>query len=121
MKTAASSSKLNRKIASKIRVAAFVAALFTPLAAVAAPYAYPVPFLANRDNLIHFNELPSSGSIKIFTVNGERVAELTIPQGLGTTEWNARNGEGQDVASGVYLYIVDGDGQRQTGKLVVVR
>jgi len=83
---------------------------------------YPVPWVSSRhqSNPITFTDLPASGTIKIFTVSGEEVVELSIPTD-GQKEWDGKNASGRNVASGIYLYVVNGDNQKTTGKLVVIR
>ena len=77
---------------------------------MAEPHAFPVPFMERVHNQITFTDLPDSGSIKIFTVAGDKVAELPIPMSAGQRDWNTRNDAGKKVASGVYLYQVSGNG-----------
>lgn len=88
------------------------------------PHAYPVPYVEkdHKGQGINFVELPASGTIKIFTINGEEVARLDIPQSAGIREWKpVVNSSGKTVQTGVYLYLVDGDNRQFTGKLVVIR
>ena len=84
--------------------------------------AYPVPWLARQSgpNIV-FTDLPGSGSIKIFTVAGEEVVDLTIPPGTNQMTWSVTNASGHKVASGVYYYLVKGGGAETKGKLIVIR
>jgi hypothetical protein len=90
---------------------------------MAETHAFPVPYVANRDGaLISFTELPAEGSIKIYTITGELVATVSLP--LGHTDpmpWYVTNSEGKKVATGVYLYFVEGGGQKTSGKIIVIR
>jgi len=36
-------------------------------------------------------------------------------------DWDLKNGDGADVAPGVYLYLVRADGEKKSGKVVVIR
>lgn len=94
--------------------------------------AYPVPWRPNagRPSLygtagggITFADLPSIGIIKIFNLSGEVVREIKIPPGLasGVLVWDGKTGTGQDVASGVYLWIVQSGEDSKTGKLMIIR
>jgi hypothetical protein len=87
----------------------------------AAPYAFPVPFVANQNSGITFTGLSGAGSIKIYTISGQKVADLPVAQGQGLVTWNVENNSGEDVASGVYIYLVDTDGMQTKNKLVVIR
>ncbi len=88
----------------------------------AEPHAFPVPFVAKQHTSLTFTELPDAGSISIFTVDGDKVIELQIPAGAGILQWNVKNSGGKNVASGVYLFLVEGsDGSKTEGKIVVIR
>jgi hypothetical protein len=36
-------------------------------------------------------------------------------------QWDGRNDSGERVASGIYIYVVNADGDRKTGKLAVIK
>ncbi len=97
-----------------------VCLLFMAGVSFAAPHVFPVPFVATQHTSIKFTDLPGSGEIKIYTIAGEEVKRLSIPPG-GFREWDVTNASGKKVVTGVYLYIVDGDGQKSSGKIVVIR
>jgi len=73
---------------------------------------YPNPF--NATTRIQFT-LPQAGPVRleVFNMLGQRVSTLInkeMPAGYYTFEWNGRDGFGNDVASGMYLYkIMAGD------------
>jgi len=56
--------------------------------------------------------------IRIFTVSGERVRTISKDDTGADAFWDVRNDGGSQVASGLYLYIIDA-GTRKTGKLIV--
>jgi hypothetical protein len=69
-----------------------------------------------------FTNLPSSGEILIYTIQGELVKKIGITGAVpGTEKWYGKNDDGQDVASGVYLWVVKGPDFTKTGKLMVIR
>jgi hypothetical protein len=76
---------------------------------------------------IMFNNLPAArNTVKIFTANGELVA--TVPHdgtdGNGAASWNLISRNGQEIVSGIYLYVVESDDSRFApfrGRFVVVR
>lgn len=76
---------------------------------------------------VEFHHLPrSAGTVTIWTLAGDRVAELPFDgrQGNGTRTWDLLSRNGQEVASGVYLYTVEAQDPRfrkVIGKLVVIR
>jgi len=82
--------------------------------------AYPNPWRADRhaNTPVTFDNLPSGGQVKIFTVSGHQVK--TLPPGAGT--WDLTNEGGDKVASGVYIFLVtDGRGGKATGKVAIIR
>ena len=57
-------------------------------------------------------------------VQGRRVRTLVNenkPSGMYETEWNARDDQGQRVASGVYYYVLQADGKEQRRKMTLVK
>ncbi|MFQ5510937.1 MAG: hypothetical protein ACE5EO_03725 [Candidatus Krumholzibacteriia bacterium] len=76
---------------------------------------------------VEFRNLPRSpGRIRIYTLSGDLVQEIGFDGsgGVGTMKWDLVSRNGQDVASGVYLYSVesaDSNYDRFIGKFVVIR
>lgn len=74
----------------------------------------PNPFRAQEEwdrpggHEIHFINLPTRATIKIFTVAGDLVAQLDHTDTVRDFErWNLKNGDGKDVASGIYVYRIE--------------
>ena len=91
-------------------------------------YVYPNPFKPNSPGSfqaarITFKRLPAETRIKIFAITGRRVAELhKTDSTVDYYEWNATNGDGQKLGSGVYLYFMTSpDGSKAKGKFAVIR
>ncbi|MFN8587399.1 MAG: hypothetical protein U0704_06315 [Candidatus Eisenbacteria bacterium] len=61
--------------------------------------------------------------VRIYTLAGDLVAEVPHDGtgGDGQASWNLISRNGQDVASGVYLFVVESGGTRETGRFVVIR
>jgi hypothetical protein len=94
------------------------------ISASADPHAFPVPYVDNlhANQGINFTDLPASGTIKILTATGEEINKLDIPPGTGIKQWRpVTTSSNKPVATGVYLFLVDGDGKQTTGKIVVIR
>jgi len=69
-------------------------------------------------------ERPGRARLRIYDTAGRLVRTLVDGHGTAgahTQQWNGRDDDGQDVASGIYIYELDVDGRRQTRKLVQVR
>ncbi len=95
----------------------------TPSMDLSNAYAFPVPFkpsLGHRQ--IGFKNLSDVGVIRVYTINGELVRELPISaSNQGILYWDVTNSSGEPVASDVYLYLIQNDQQKKTGKLMIVR
>jgi len=76
---------------------------------------------------IMFANLPfAHNTIKIFTLDGDLVMEIIHDGtgGVGQASWNLVTRNGQQIVSGVYLYVVQSDDDRFEdfiGKFVVIR
>jgi len=70
---------------------------------------------------IKFINLPVGTTLKIYTVAGEKIKEKVVGFGDNSYNWNLTNADGSEIASGVYLYILEYNGQKRTGKLGVVK
>ncbi len=87
-------------------------------------YVYPNPFrgrgAAGTDGVI-FAALPQVAVIRIFTLNGVLIRKIQHDGATGHTEWDLHTQDGEEVASGIYLYQIESDGEEVMGKLAVVR
>ncbi len=98
------------------------------------PYIVRALWDQNRFNQhIDFRHLPASCTIRIFNVAGEWITTL-VKDGIvgnnevydeeGSLSWDLRNYEGLKVASGLYLYQLEGELLGETvykeGKIAIV-
>ncbi|KPJ59747.1 MAG: hypothetical protein AMJ46_09620 [Latescibacteria bacterium DG_63] len=84
---------------------------------------YPNPFhpRSAKDNVLKFIGLTDNVEIKIFTLSGDLVWSHRIVYTGGGATWDARNLEGREVASGLYVYqITNGHGEKSTGRISVI-
>jgi hypothetical protein len=77
---------------------------------------------------VHFIHLPVGSHIRIFTTSAELVRELTLDQfsspggEIGELEWDLRNGKGNKVVSGIYVYQVETpEGRTRKGHFVIIK
>jgi hypothetical protein len=79
--------------------------------------AFPNPFIIDdSDDRLSFN-FGESGQVRIFNAAGELVRETTV-----ITPWDGKNEAGEDVASGVYIFVItDRGGNVAKGKFLLVR
>ncbi|MDA8244419.1 MAG: T9SS type A sorting domain-containing protein [Elusimicrobia bacterium] len=86
-----------------------------------AAHCYPVPFKSALGHTkITFTGLTRSAVVRIYTVSGELVSTLEKNDIGETLDWDLRNSRGQQVASGVYVYVVKSGSQKNSGKLMVI-
>jgi len=98
-------------------------------------YAFPVPFRPGGPNAgsgagqsgteadgITFVNVPQTGDIEIFTLDGRLVKKLPVPAGLviPKLKWDVRTAGGSRAASGVYIWRVVSGSNSKTGKLMVI-
>jgi hypothetical protein len=83
-------------------------------------YAFPVPYRGTPGG-IFFTNLPQQGTVKVYTVTGEMVREMSIPDGTGQFAWDVKTQDGQPAAPGVYFYEVKSGSNRKSGRLAVIR
>lgn len=68
---------------------------------------------------IIFYNIPANCSIKIYTMTGGLVRELS--SNTGQAKWDVKNTSGNKATSGWYIYLIQGSGQNIVGKLAIVR
>jgi hypothetical protein len=82
---------------------------------------YPNPYKASQGHQnITFTNLPDHCSINIATVSGS-VVRKARDVGPNEWSWDVKNDSGRDVASGVYLYVVEFPRGSASGKVMVIR
>lgn len=83
-------------------------------------YATPNPFLPLRGQKAFFNfrfdELPAAFTIRIYNLRGQLQRTLT-----GTREWDGRSDAGHLCEGGVYVYQIEAEGKRVSGKVVMIK
>ena len=81
-------------------------------------------FNESPDNfLMRFTRLPNICTITIYTITGEFVTRINHNHPFDGNEWwNLKNGQGQEVAPGLYIYAVETpSGNKKIDKFAVVR
>ncbi|PCI36288.1 MAG: hypothetical protein COB53_10055 [Elusimicrobia bacterium] len=95
---------------------------------------YPVPYIPNDGNDdtgreftpadlnsgIVFKNLTADVQIDIYDVTGRRVWNVSGGTGADV-QWDVRNADGREVASGVYFAVIKGGGTTITRKIAVIR
>lgn len=72
---------------------------------------------------VQFQNLTSQATIRIYTTSGDLVRELSHDDPLSASaDWDLKNGQGEDVASGIYLFhVLAGQGYEHKGHFVIIR
>ncbi len=83
---------------------------------------FPVPFKANDADYgdgIFFTNLGDKATIIIYNLVGDLVYKKEVKGPI--FKWDVKNGNGQPVHSGLYLYRVKTADKTHRGKLIVIR
>jgi sugar lactone lactonase YvrE len=81
---------------------------------------FPNPFASSKAvrGTVKFEGVPKGGALRVYTSSGQRVWSA-VSSGGDIVEWDGRNSAGSRVAPGVYWWIVESQGARQRGKVVI--
>jgi len=94
----------------------------TPFEDVSGAFAYPNPFKPSDGHTsVTFTDLGSVSTIKVFTLTGDLVKTIIENDGDGVATWNVKNEAGEDVASGLYYFVIRSGNDIKKGKLVIIR
>ena len=96
----------------------------TAQADVSLAHVYPNPCnVKNNCNAITFTRLTSRTVIYIYTLSGELVKRIDKSgnMDIDSIGWDLKNDNGSAVASGLYIYLINGEGSSKKGKLVLIR
>jgi hypothetical protein len=95
----------------------------------------PNPFRARESwdrpngNEVQFINLPTKARIRIFTVAGDLIRELSHDKSVGNNGcggmnaecWDLKNASGVDVASGIYMYRIESGSFSAQNRFIVIR
>ena len=84
---------------------------------------YPNPFNSTI-TLSYISNLKNSISITIYDFNGKYIKLIMnydLTPGTQTVRWDGTDQFSRPVAAGMYLYLIEGRGFRQTGKMIYLK
>ena len=83
---------------------------------------FPNPFIPSQsvNGQVTFDKLTENATVSIYTLDGDRV-RTQIKSTTGRAVWDGRNEGGADVVSGLYVYLIQGDGVEKVGQVMVIR
>jgi hypothetical protein len=95
------------------------------------PYKRRAAWEEGGESKIQFINVPLSATIRIYTVSGSLVREIRpedVSRGCGAlplpgcVNWDLRNGQGEEIVSGIYIYQAETPGSDSfVGKFMVAR
>jgi len=92
---------------------------------VSGAYAYPVPFKASMGiSGITFANLGTDAHLRIYTTSGRKVFETEITNCVDQTKclvWPVQNSSGENLASGVYFFVIESSQGKKDGKLIIIK
>jgi hypothetical protein len=71
--------------------------------------------------VLRFNNLPSTCTIYIFNMAGDKVQTIEHSSESGTESWNLRAAGGREIAPGVYIYLVKTQTAEKLGRFAVIK
>ena len=84
-------------------------------------YPNPVRPGESHKRAVTFDRLPIGTTIEIYNTNGERLDRLTVTASdSGRTEWFLLNHVSTEVTSGIYIYVMEFESLKKTGKIAVI-
>ena len=82
---------------------------------------YPNPMRPSQGHTgINFTQLPPGARLRIYTLAGEKVNDLSADS-VGHATWDGNNQAGQKAASGIYLVYVQESGTTKMLKVGIQR
>ena len=81
---------------------------------------YPNPLQMNSQGYMTFDRLPAGARVRIFTLHGEEVFDQDS-NSSGVITWSGTNRSSRKVSSGIYVAVVESNGQKKILKLAVLR
>lgn len=85
---------------------------------------YPNPVYPNTSGkgAVTFDRVPVGTRIQLFTPKGELLESLNVTESDGNRkEWWLTNGSIGDIASGIYIYMLELGTQKKVGKIAVIK
>ena len=107
-----------------IRLSNYIVSNDNPIAAlISKPLAYPNPFNPNVNIAFSLNK-SSPVSVDVYNVKGQKVRNLqngTMNQGQHSLTWNGKDGNGKEVASGIYMVRILSGKSSQAIKVMMMK
>ena len=110
----------NTVLASTNHLSTFQLAEISAASSVSSARVYPNPVNLSRNGFVTIDNLPSEARVRIYTLRGEEVfIGAATPSGVFI--WKGQNKGNRNIASGLYLILVQNGSDQQILKLAVIR
>ncbi len=70
---------------------------------------------------IQFINLPTECKIYIFTIDGDLIKTIYHNSNSGTAIWDLRTEGGREIATGIYVYVVEAYGEKYLNRFAVIK
>jgi len=70
---------------------------------------------------IQFINLPTECKIYIFTIDGDLIKTIYHNSNSGTATWDLRTEGGREIATGIYVYVVEAYGEKYLNRFAVIK
>jgi hypothetical protein len=84
-------------------------------------FPFPNPVNLTSTNAVRFRNVPPEADLYIYNTVGQRVAVIDSDDGGTIRSWSLKNESGKQVAAGVYLFLINGEGLSEIGKFAIIR
>jgi hypothetical protein len=91
----------------------------SPSDSVGSARIFPNPFRPARSSEVKIENVPEGAQVTVYTLSGEKVCALPAADASGKTAWDGRNSGGRSVAAGVYVGVIEANGQRKVFRIGV--
>lgn len=114
---------MTKKLISAIFLAGLAASPLSAAADLSQINVYPNPVRrAIGQTTLTFDNVTPDLRVRIFTATGVLVLETQVSGGGNSFVWDLKNSGGNEVASGVYVYVLTNSArEKKTGKIAVIR
>ena len=82
---------------------------------------YPNPINLNNHDLLTIDNVPEGGHVYIYTTDGNAITTISILPNATNGFWDLTTDSGEQISSGIYLYLVKGGDTEKVGKIMVIR
>jgi hypothetical protein len=76
-----------------------------------------------NENRVQFINLPTPATVRIYTPSGDLIRTLENNDNDNAIDWDLKNGDGDDVVGGIYMFHVEtpAEVQARSGHFVIIR